>query len=258
VEAHGSGTPIGDAIEVAALNDVLAGTGPDTVALGSVKTGIGHLDAAAGIAGLIKAVLAVHTGIIPPNLHFSAPHPEVDLAGGPLYVPTKAHDWPGTGRRVAGVSSFGMGGTNVHVLVAEPPAAEPPEVATDPASGAVVLPLSARDGTALTAAAARLRDHLAARRPALADVAHTLTTGRRAFGCRAAVVAATVDAAVAALGTLAPGDVAGHGPLRDPARRWVDGAGDLPATGGRRIPLPAYPFQRHRFWIEPAGRGGQS
>jgi acyl transferase domain-containing protein len=254
VEAHGSGTPLGDAIEVAALNDVLADADPESVALGSVKTSIGHLDAAAGIAGLIKAVLAVHTGVIPPNLHFTKPHQEVDLAAGPLYVPTKAHDWPGTDRRVAGVSSFGMGGTNVHVLVAEAPGAQ-----ADPVPGAVVLPLSAQDEAALSEAAARLRDHLAAHGSALADVAHTLTTGRRAFGCRAAVVADTVDAAITALDGLGPGHVTGgDGPLREAARRWVDGVGDLPATGGRRIPLPAYPFQRHRFWIEPAGRGGQA
>jgi amino acid adenylation domain-containing protein len=252
VEAHGSGTPLGDAIEVAALNRVLGGAAPESVALGSVKTNIGHLDAAAGVAGLIKAVLAVHTGVIPPNLHFSTPHPEVDLAAGPLYVPTKVHDWPVADRRVAGVSSFGMGGTNVHVLVAEAPAPEP----ADPAPGAVVLPLSARDGTALRAAAARLRDHLAARRPALTDVAHTLATGRRAFRCRGAVVAATVDEAVAALDALAPGVVAGDGPPRAAAERWVAGGDDLPVTGGRRIPLPTYPFQRSRFWIEPTRRGG--
>jgi acyl transferase domain-containing protein len=147
-----------------------------------------------------------------------------------------------------------MGGTNVHVLVAEAPG-----VSTDPAPGPVVLPLSARDGAALSEAAARLRDHLAARRPALADVAHTLTTGRRAFRCRAAVVADTVDTAIAALDALGLGQVTGgDGPLREIARRWVDGAGDLPETGGRRIPLPTYPFQRRRFWIEPARRGGQA
>jgi amino acid adenylation domain-containing protein len=259
VEAHGSGTPLGDAIEVAALNDVLADAAPESVALGSVKTSIGHLDAAAGIAGLIKAVLAVHTGVIPPNLHFTKPHPEIDLAGGPLYVPTKVRDWPETGTRVAGVSSFGMGGTNAHVLVAEAPAETPAAgTAPVPAPGAVVLPLSARDGTALSEAIARLRDHLATHRPALADVAHTLTTGRRVFRCRAAVVAGTVGTALDALDALTPGHVTGDGPLREVALRWVNGAGDLPATGGQRIPLPAYPFQRRRFWIEPASRGGQA
>jgi amino acid adenylation domain-containing protein len=261
VEAHGSGTPLGDAIEVAALNDVLGdgidgidgGAAPESVALGSVKTNIGHLDAAAGVAGLIKAVLSVYTGVIPPNLHFAGPHPEVALAAGPLYVPTKVRDWPETGRRVAGVSSFGMGGTNVHVLVAEAPAEAAGET-----SGAVVLPVSARNETALRAALARLRDHLATRRPALADVAHTLTTGRTEFRVRAAVVASTLDEAVAALDAVAPGEVAGAGPALAAARRWVGGADRLPVTGGRRIPLPAYPFQRNRYWIEPMRRGGQA
>ncbi|MFL6126994.1 AMP-binding protein [Actinophytocola sp.] len=254
VEAHGSGTPLGDAIEVAALNEVLGGA-PESVALGSVKTNIGHLDAAAGVAGLIKAVLAVRTGVIPPNLHFNRPHPEVDLAAGPLYVPTKAHDWPGTRRRVAGVSSFGMGGTNVHVLVAQAPGTDgPPPGAT---ADEVVLPVSARDDAALRAAAVRLRDHLVTRRPALADVAHTLATGRRVFARRAAVVAATVEEAVAALDTLVAGAVRGDGPLRPAARAWVARGGALPETGGRRVPLPTYPFQRGRFWIEPRTRGGE-
>ncbi|PWR04912.1 amino acid adenylation protein [Micromonospora acroterricola] len=110
IEAHGSGTPLGDAIEVAALHEVYQGAAPaETCALGSVKTTIGHLDAAAGIAGLIKAVLAVQHGVIPPNLHFTRPHPEIDLAAGPFYVPTKVRDWPEAPRRVAGVSSFGLG-----------------------------------------------------------------------------------------------------------------------------------------------------
>jgi phthiocerol/phenolphthiocerol synthesis type-I polyketide synthase E len=240
VEAHGSGTPLGDAIEVAELNEVFAGAVPESCALGSVKTSIGHLDAAAGVAGLIKAVLAVRDGIIPPNLHFSRPHPEVDLAGGPFYVPTKVRDWPEVDRRVAGVSSFGMGGTNVHVLVAEPPASEPSED-----GGEHVLPISARDETALRQLAGRLRDHLAAQRPALADVAYTLATGRRVFDCGAAVVASTVEEAVRALDELA-----GGGPLGA-----VGGANTQ--AGGRRIPLPTYPFQRSRFWIEATNRGGQ-
>ncbi|HEY0452772.1 beta-ketoacyl synthase N-terminal-like domain-containing protein [Actinophytocola sp.] len=256
VEAHGSGTPLGDAIEVAALNEVFEGSAPpESCALGSVKTNIGHLDAAAGIAGLIKAVLAVRDGIIPPNLHFSRPHPELDLESGPFYVPTKVRDWPDADRRVAGVSSFGLGGTNVHVLVAEPPAAEPAEED----GGEYLLPVSARDEHALRAATSRLRDHLAAHRPPLADVAHTLSVGRRPFACRAAVVASTVDDAVRALDSLVPGEVAGAGTLRAIAQRWVDGAPvDLPTdpAGGRRIPLPTYPFQRTRFWIEAHNRGG--
>lgn len=259
VEAHGSGTPLGDAIEVAALNEVFAGAGaPESCALGSVKTSIGHLDAAAGIAGLIKTVLAVRDGIIPPNLHFSRAHPEVELDAGPFYVPTKVRDWPEAERRVAGVSSFGMGGTNVHVLVTEAPAVEPAE--EDGAE--YLLPVSARNERALRLAVARLRDHLAAHRPALADVARTLTAGRRPFVCRAAVVASTVDEAVRALDSLVPGEVAGEpagaATLHAVARRWVDGAVELPTDpAGRRIPLPTYPFQRTRFWIEAHDRGGQ-
>jgi phthiocerol/phenolphthiocerol synthesis type-I polyketide synthase E len=147
---------------------------------------------------MIKAVLAVRDGIIPPNLHFSRPHEEVDLEGGPFYVPTKVRDWPEADRRVAGVSSFGMGGTNVHVLVAEPPASEPSED-----GGEHVLPISARDETALRQLAGRLRDHLAAQRPALVDVAYTLAAGRRVFDCGAAIVASTVEEAVQALDELA-------------------------------------------------------
>jgi acyl transferase domain-containing protein len=255
VEAHGSGTPLGDAIEVAALNEVFAGAGPESCALGAVKSNIGHLDAAAGIAGLIKAVLAVRDGIIPPNLHFSRPHPEVDLAGGPFYVPTKVADWPDADRRVAGVSSFGMGGTNVHVLVSQAPRPEP----AAPGAAEQLLVVSARDEDALRAAIARLRDHLAAHRPPLAGVAHTLAIGRRAFGCRAAVLASSVGDAVRALDSLAPGEVAGTGELRAAAQLWVYGADvALPqVVGGRRIPLPTYPFQRDRYWIEPTRQGGQ-
>ncbi|WP_246835780.1 polyketide synthase, partial [Micromonospora sp. MH33] len=142
VEGHGSGTPLGDAIEVAALHEVYAGAAPaETCALGSVKTNIGHLDAAAGIAGLIKAVLAVRHGVIPPNLHFTRPHPEIDLSAGPFYVPTKARDWPEGPRRVAGVSAFGLGGTNAHVVVEQPP---PPDPADPPGDGPWLLPVSAR------------------------------------------------------------------------------------------------------------------
>ncbi|MDQ3790699.1 MAG: amino acid adenylation protein, partial [Actinomycetota bacterium] len=136
--------------------------------------------------------------------------------------------------------------------------AQAPATGIEPAPGPVVLPLSARDETALRAAAARLRDHLATRRPALADVAHTLATGRRAFHCRAAVVATTVDEAVAALDALTPGTVTGTGPARADAELWVTGTDRLPATRGRRIPLPTYPFQRERHWIEPMRRGGQA
>ncbi|EOD65304.1 beta-ketoacyl synthase N-terminal-like domain-containing protein [Amycolatopsis vancoresmycina] len=255
IEAHGSGTPLGDAIEVAALNRVFRDVPPGTCALGSVKTNIGHLDAAAGVAGLIKAVLAVRHGVLPPNLHFTAPHPEVDLAGGPWYVPVKAADWPEVPRRVAGVSAFGMGGTNVHVIVEEAPAPGPRVTADGP----YVLPVSAQDGNALRESLSALRDRLAADPPDLADVAYTLAVGRRECAVRAAVVASTAAEAVEALDTvLAQGSgVAGApGAARELAARWVGGAVvDWAARhdGARpgRVPLPGYPFQRTRCWIDP-------
>lgn len=259
VEAHGSGTPLGDAIEVAALNRVYGDLPPGTCALGSVKTNIGHLDAAAGVAGLIKTVLSVRHGVIPPNLHFTAPHPEADLAGGPWYVPVKAADWPDPDRRVAGVSSFGMGGTNVHVVVEEAPAAGPRVTADGP----YVLPVSARDAKALHEALSRLRDRLADDPPPLADVAYTLAVGRREFAARAAVVATTTVEAVEALDVLlADGaDVAGPpGAAHELAARWVSG-GDVDWAARHdgadpgRVPLPGYPFQRSRFWIDPPVTG---
>ncbi|MEH0823915.1 MULTISPECIES: AMP-binding protein [unclassified Micromonospora] len=261
IEAHGSGTPLGDAIEVAALHEVYGGAAPaESCALGSVKTNIGHLDAGAGVAGLIKTVLAVQHGVIPPNLHFTRPHPEIDLAGGPFYVPTKARDWPPGPRRVAGVSSFGLGGTNAHVVVEQPPPVEPVEL---PQGRAYLLPVSARTPEALRAALARLRTHLAGVAPALPEVAATLALGRRAFDCRAAVVATDLAGAIAALDELRDADTRIAGPagrLRNLAADWVAGrdvdpAALHPGEGVRRTGLPGYPFQRRRYWIDPVEKG---
>ncbi|MEU3456525.1 AMP-binding protein [Micromonospora sp. NPDC006766] len=261
IEGHGSGTPLGDAIEVAALHEVYAGTASaNSCALGTVKTNIGHLDAAAGIAGLIKAVLAVRHGVIPPNLHFTRPHPEIDFAAGPFYVPTKARDWPQVPRRIAGVSAFGLGGTNAHVIVEQPPPDDPAEA---PDAGPWLLPVSARTPAALRAALTRLRRHLAGTAPALPEVAATLALGRRAFAHRAAVVAADLPGALAALDMLLDTDarIAGEdGPLRELAADWVAGR-DVdwdalhPEGTVRRTGLPTYPFQRQRYWIDPVQKG---
>ncbi|TDC38956.1 amino acid adenylation protein [Micromonospora sp. 15K316] len=261
IEAHGSGTPLGDAIEVAALHEVYAGSPAESCALGSVKTNIGHLDAGAGIAGLIKAVLAVQHGTIPPNLHYTRPHPEIDLAAGPFYVPTKVRDWPEAPRRVAGVSSFGLGGTNAHVVVEQPPPVEP--VDGPPSPGAYLLPVSARTPAALRDALTRLRGHLSGVAPALAEVAATLALGRRVFACRAAVVVTDLAGAVAALDDLLESGarVAGEpGELRELATAWVAGqdvewAALHPEGAVRRTGLPTYPFQRQRYWIDPPQRG---
>jgi acyl transferase domain-containing protein len=200
VEAHGSGTVLGDPIEVAALTQAFAASGapPRSIALGSVKTSVGHCNAAAGIAGLIKTVLALEHATVPPSLGFTAPNPQIDFAAGPFYVATAAAPWPETGEpHRAGVSSFGMGGTNVHAVLEEAP-----EIVhgSEPARPWQLLPLSARTPAALDAAAARLADHLEAHPDlSLADIAWTLQIGRRAFEHRRIVVARDVQGAVAAL-----------------------------------------------------------
>jgi acyl transferase domain-containing protein len=199
VEAHGTATPLGDPIEVAALSRAFGRTGgafPRKVALGAVKSNIGHTDAAAGVAGLIKAVLALSHEAIPPTLHFETPNPEIDFESSPFYVPTQVEPWPAGGApRRAGISSFGVGGTNAHVVIEEAPRTVD-QVRSWPR---YLLPLSARTESALATMRRALADHLEVHRPALADVAHTLAVGRTEFSTRAFVVAEGIDDAVAAL-----------------------------------------------------------
>ncbi len=199
VETHGSGTPVGDPIEVRALTKAFRASTPRSgfCAIGSVKTNVGHLDAAAGMAGLIKTVLALQHGQIPASLNYSQPNPEIDFPSTPFFVNTRLTPWtPPSGPRRAGVMSTGMGGTNAHVVLEEAPA-----VATAPASGQPnVFVLSARTEPALAASAERLRAFLEAN-PAtsLDDAAFTLQTGRPAMACRRFVVGADRAAVVASL-----------------------------------------------------------
>ncbi|MEV0123996.1 beta-ketoacyl synthase N-terminal-like domain-containing protein [Streptomyces sp. NPDC050703] len=179
VEAHGTGTPLGDPVEIAALTRAF-GRGGERAApcgIGSVKTGIGHTDAAAGAAGLIKTVLALKHGLLPPSLHFSTPNPHIDFDSGPFRVVTELRTWrPGGVPRRAGVSSFSLGGTNAHVVLEQAPAREP---APAPGRSWHVLPLSAKDPAALERSTARLAAHLrAGGETPLAALAWTLQTGR--------------------------------------------------------------------------------
>ena len=199
VEAHGTGTALGDPIEVAALTQAFrAGTAANAFcALGSVKTNIGHLDPAAGVAGLIKTVLALQHRTLPPSLHFRDPNPAIDFANSPFYVPRAATTWPaGPTPRRAGVSSFGIGGTNAHVVLEEAPALRPAE----PSRAWQLLVLSARSAAALDVATANLAAHLQ-REPALSlpDVAFTLQVGRRPFSHRRVLVCRDLTDAVQAL-----------------------------------------------------------
>ncbi|HEX2645370.1 MAG TPA: beta-ketoacyl synthase N-terminal-like domain-containing protein, partial [Thermoanaerobaculia bacterium] len=203
VEAHGTGTPMGDPIEVTALTEVFA-AGTDRkqfCALGSVKTNIGHTDAAAGVASLIKAVLALENRTLPPSLHYERPNPQIDFAASPFYVNTETRPWTvpdGTPRR-AGVSSFSMGGVNSHVVVEEAPTPQP----AAPSRPGYLLALSARTATALEAVTDNLIRHLEEHPEldgdALADVAFTLQVGRRALPHRRILVCRDRADALAAL-----------------------------------------------------------
>jgi acyl transferase domain-containing protein/thioesterase domain-containing protein len=199
IEAHGTGTSLGDPVEIEALKQAFGSTATQRqwCGIGSVKTNFGHLGAAAGIAGFIKAVLALHHRQLPPSLHFEQPNPKVDFLHSPFYVQSVLADWPSDGSpRRAGVSSFGIGGTNAHVVLEEPPL-----VAAAPSVRPwQLLALSARTPTALAAMAANLASFFR-QNPALdlADAAFTLIVGRKPFAHRMAITAASATAAAETL-----------------------------------------------------------
>ncbi len=202
VEAHGTGTALGDPIEVEALSRAFGAGERGYCALAAVKSNIGHLDATAGIAGFIRAALTVREGVRPPSLHCDRPNPAIDFASSPFFVNTAALDWPGP-VRVAGVSSFGIGGTNAHVVLQSPPPSAPASH-----RGPFLLPVSAATETALAERVGALADALDS--VALGDLAHTLQVGRTALGYRAALVARDQPSAREGLGRIAS-HVAGDG-----------------------------------------------
>ncbi|MFJ2264538.1 type I polyketide synthase [Streptomyces sp. NPDC087844] len=205
VELHGTGTPVGDPVEAAALGAALgaARRDDDPLLVGSAKTNIGHLEGASGAVGLLKTVLSMAHGLIPPSLNHTSPHPRIPLTELGLRVQRELIAWPHEERRkVAGVSSFGMGGTNCHVVLAEaPPGSDAPSVRRVPppvaregdttAPPLICWPLSGHGRPALLAQAARLRAH-AQDEPSLdpADIAYSLATTRTALGHRAVVLGA--------------------------------------------------------------------
>jgi phthiocerol/phenolphthiocerol synthesis type-I polyketide synthase E len=246
VEAHGTGTALGDPAEVTALTQAFRAGAGDTgfCAIGSVKSNIGHLDVAAGMAGLIKTVLALEHRVLPPTLHVERPNPRMDLDTSPFFISDRARDWPaGATPRRAGVSSFGMGGTNAHVILEEagpvpaspvPASPVPPGPARRPARPSLLL-LSARTEAALDAATSRLggylTDHPDAR---LADVAYTTQAGRRTFEFRRFLVASDPASAAAALAGPAPRPRARRGPALAPPVVFM-----LPGQGAQHAGMAA-------------------
>jgi amino acid adenylation domain-containing protein len=199
IETHGTATPLGDPIEIEGLTQAFRQSTDELgfCAIGSVKSNVGHLVMAAGAAGVIKTALSLHERTLPPSLHLRATNPKIDFAHSPFAVNVSLQPWHAdTGPLRAGVSSFGVGGTNAHVVLEEAPPAEP----SDPACGAQLLVLSARSAAALTNAGAQLAEHLSKYPETnLADVAWTLSRGRKAFAHRTCVVADNAEAAIAAL-----------------------------------------------------------
>ncbi|WP_260852411.1 type I polyketide synthase [Bacillus pumilus] len=191
VEAHGTGTKMGDPIEVSALSQVFKGTDPMTIPIGSVKSNVGHLNSAAGIAGLFKAILALQHKTIPPTIHYESPNQEIPFKDTPFYVNQKALYWKeADGPRRAGVSSFGIGGTNAHMIIEEGLQAK-----QKPASHQKqLLVLSAKTDTALAEMTERLKQYVIQHpQVSLEDIAYTLRYGRKQFPYRKAIVLASAD-----------------------------------------------------------------
>ncbi|MGW2782761.1 SDR family NAD(P)-dependent oxidoreductase [Streptomyces populi] len=197
IEAHGTATTLGDPIEIAALTEAFRTTTQDTgyCTLGSVKSNIGHLDTAAGIAGFIKAVLTVQHATIPATLHYQKPNPQTDLHNTPFTINNHTQPWTGPTPRRAGISSFGMGGTNAHIIIEQPPTTPEPDTTEPDPHDWHILTTTARTPHALTTQQHRLTTHLTTTTHPLPDIAHTLQTGRHHHPHRAATLARTTTEA---------------------------------------------------------------
>jgi acyl transferase domain-containing protein len=197
IECHGTGTPLGDPVEVRALSKAFGRGKAGTCALGSVKSNVGHLDAAAGVAGLIKAVLCLQHKTLPPTLHFHEPNPQINFAESPFYVNTALKPWQNEcGTLRAGVSAFGVGGTNAHIVLEE----APPQGSYPRGRSVQLLAISARTRKALAQMADNLANHLLGHENLeLEDVAYTLQCGRQHFACRHTVVCRTREEAITLL-----------------------------------------------------------
>jgi len=237
VEAHGTATQLGDPIEMAALTRAFQRTTSETgfCAIGSVKSNVGHLDRAAGVSGLIKTILTVNHGLIPPSLHFEKPNPEIDFENSPFYVNTKLSVWESNGRpRRAGVNSLGLGGTNAHIIVEGPPDTPP----SGPSRPWQLLLLSARTESALDTMTANLA-HCLRKEPGknLADVAYTLQVGRHALERRRMLVCQGTADALSALESIDPHRVLTHyqPDINRPIALMFPGVGDHYLQMGREL-----------------------
>ncbi len=286
LETHGTGTELGDPIEIEAANSVFkAQTGKTGFcAIGSVKTNIGHLDTAAGVAGFIKTVLSLKNGLLPPSLNYERPNPKIDFRNSPFYVNAKPSEWKTNGYpRRAGVSSFGFGGTNAHVVLEQAPETIPNIALAE--APLYFMTVSAKDESALKRQVENYARFLRENpEVSLGDVCFTANAGRTRFSRRFAVIARSRQDLLDQLDAFENG-VEGvddsdlfvspsvHGrdlspqalsrnfeDLKDAylAGKKVDWEAVYQNAPYRRIPMPAYPFSRKRYWVEtplPSARG---
>ncbi|MFD4774068.1 beta-ketoacyl synthase N-terminal-like domain-containing protein, partial [Streptomyces sp. NPDC058427] len=245
LEAHGTATALGDRIEAAAATAAFKGAlGTGRIGIGSVKSNIGHLDAAAGVAALIKSVLMLEHATLVPNADPGRPHPELNFEDSPFHLIERAADWPEPerGPRRAGVSSVGIGGTNVHVVLEQAPPRAGTGAPRDDSAAPEVLLLSARTREDLDSLAGRLAEALRAPgAPSLADTAHTLRVGRAPMAVRGYVRAGDLAEAAGLLNRLASGGASAAGGPDVLGEAWLAGGPAPEAGGGRRAALPAYP-----------------
>ncbi|MDC8758422.1 SDR family NAD(P)-dependent oxidoreductase [Janthinobacterium fluminis] len=286
IEAHGTGTPLGDPVELQGIKEALrhmagAAGASQVCGVGSVKTNLGHLEAAAGMAGMLKVVLCMRHRMLPPNAHFRSLNPEIDLGGSGLFVVEQAQTWHAgdqAGPLLAGVSSFGSGGTNAHVVLEE----APPALRRPSGPAAALLPLSAATPEQLRQYAANVAAFIRKARPDIAALCHTMQVGRTPMRLRVVFLAPRVETLLAQLDAYAAGQAPTEGvveaagmpepasPLHVGLRKhatgqelsraclaWVQGA-DVDwqtlhgAAAPSRIAVPTYPFARERHWVPPA------
>jgi len=263
VETHGTGTALGDPIEVNALGAVFQADCPRSqpLILGAVKTNIGHTEAAAGMAGLIKTLLALRYHQIPANLHFRQPNPQIDWASLPVQLPTMPIDWPQQEQpRIAGISAFGFSGTNAHVIVADFPigAAAPSIRKPTPSSQSThyLLPISAKTKPALAQLIERYQTHLQTYDGSLADLCYTAQTGRCHFNQRQALIVSSLADLRAQLSLAAGAFPKQNIPaqLQTIAQEYLAGMSIdwMPLWGDQAVQivdLPTYPFQRQPYGV---------
>jgi polyketide synthase PksJ len=264
VELHATGTPIGDPIEVAALSEVFKEktNKKNFCALGTLKANVGHLDAAAGVAGLIKTVLVLQNKKIPPAVNFQTPNPKINFNESPFYVPVKLEEWVSDGPRRAAVSSFGVGGTNAHVVLEEAPEVAAETVIEKP----YLFTFSAKTETALQQLLLEFESWLtqSGTQNLFADISYTLNLGRKHFSKRCAIIASHLNELILSLPRMRESIQTGNviqlshdnEKLVSLAQRYLKGDETIDWSSlyqdekRRRISMPGYPFERVRYWPE--------